>query len=55
MLLRMSCGNLKKINQYLVFALTKKPDAEQNPGATKISLALRAGDNKKAVILELLL
>ena len=43
MLLGMSCLNLKK-KLSVVFAPTRKPDAGQNPGATKIPLPLRAGD-----------
>ena len=36
----------KLTSSFLVFAPTRKRDARQNPGATKIPLPLRAGDEK---------
>ena len=33
-------------SSFLVFEPTRKRDAGQNPGATKIPLPLRAGDKK---------
>ena len=37
----------KLTSVFSVFAPTKKPDAGQHPGATKIPLPLQAGDKKR--------
>ena len=39
------------ISSFLVFAPTRKRDAGQNPGATKIPLPLRAGDKNGSLML----
>ena len=39
----------KLTGRFCVFAPARKPDAGQNPGATKIPLPLRAGDKKTGI------
>ena len=44
----------KLTSNFLVFVPTRKPDAGQNPGATKIPLLLRAGDKNEYIICDIM-